>query len=366
MLAEADIPPEARAVVARVIRHCRLRPGECAAVAEELIAHFADAAACGIPSAQAMADFGDPMMTARLIRRAMHRRRSGAWYGLRWMRRGLVAVLLSYAVLLAYFYCGRPNPTIDYIAQLNQPAILAPIDQRGWPLYRKAILEMGRPTWDDVLSAPSQGPAWPRQSAFVVAHADAIDLTRQAAAKPTLGFILGPHGSIEDPDLYRRLPRSNTMLLDSEDWRFIQDLRRLGIVLCLDARAARLTHDEPRLMSDITTLLNMAPQLRSRNASLLESLAGVNIDYWAVEQIDASLIESPTLLTDSDLARLSQAIGQWQTASDFLRLEGDRLIFEDLLQHVYTESRRMACSAFGSLSPSRAWAISRPRRYRCW
>ena len=48
------------------------------------------------------------------------------------------------------------------------------------------------------------------------------------------------------------------------------------------------------------------------------------------------LVDSPGLLSDRQLGQLSGRLSQWRTASDFLRLTGDQLIFEDLLQHVYT------------------------------
>jgi hypothetical protein len=338
IVAESRLPAEAQAVVGRVVRRCRLRRGESAAIAEELLGHFADAWAGGIATAKVVAEFGDPDRAAGLIRRAMLRRRSRAWHVLRWVRRGLVVVLLMYAVLAGYFYLGRPNPRVDYLAELNYPVLQTPIGQRAWPMYRQAILKMSRPDWPEIIGMPPDGPAWPALAEFVAANGDGIELTRRAADKPVLGFILGPHGSIEDPPIYRRLPRSAGTLLDPEDWRFIPDLRRLGLILSLDAKAARLAGDGPRFVSDIIALLNMAHQLRSATATLSESLAGVNIDYFAVEQMDAMLVYSPTLLGDQQLCQLSDGISQWRTASDFLRLSGDRLLFEDLLQHVYTDN----------------------------
>jgi hypothetical protein len=337
IVADASLAPEAQAVVTRVLRRSRLWPWESLAVAEELVGHFLNAAASGISAVQAVADFGDPILAARLIRQAMHRRRSRRWHVLRWIRRSLVGVLLLYAMLSAYFYSGRPNPAIDYIAVLNHATLQTPIDQRAWPLYRQAIVAMGRPEWPDFLTANPDGPAWPTLAEFVAAHPDAIETVRLGAARPALGFVLGPHGSIEDPAVFRRFPRSEKTPLDSEDWRFVQDLRRLGIILSLDAKAARLANDGPRLIRDITALLDMAEQLRPPTATLMESLAGVNVDYWAIQQTDATLVQSPALLTDAQLVQLADRIGRWQTASDLLRLTGDRLLFEDLVQHVYTD-----------------------------
>jgi hypothetical protein len=336
-VAASGLSPEAQAVITRVLRRSRLWPWESLAVAEELVGHFAAASACGVSPAQAVEEFGDPILTARLIRRAMLRQRSRRWHVLRWIRRGLVGVVLLYAMLSAYFYSGRPNPTVDYIGVMNHGTLQTPMDQRAWPMYRQAILAMGRPAWPEFLAANPEGPAWRDLARFIADHADAIASIRTGTGRPAMGFVLGPRGSIEDPAIYRRLPRSDAMLLDSEDWRFIQDIRRLGIVLSLDAKAARLAGDAPRLMSDITALLDMAEQLRPPTATLLESLAGVNVDYWAIQQIDATLVGSPLLLGDAQLTQLAGRIGQWQTASDLLRLTGDRLIFEDLVQHVYTD-----------------------------
>ena len=82
MVAESGLPVGAKVVVTRVIRRCRLR-GESARVAEELVGHFSDALSTGVAAEKAVVDFGDPALAARLIRRAMLRRRSRAWHLLR-------------------------------------------------------------------------------------------------------------------------------------------------------------------------------------------------------------------------------------------------------------------------------------------
>jgi hypothetical protein len=82
----------------------------------------------------------------------------------------------------------------------------------------------------------------------------------------------------------------------------------------------------------------MARQLRPATATLMESLAGVNLDYFAVQQIDAALVRNPSMLSDAELVELSDRLARWRTAGDFLRLQGDELIFQDLIQHVYTDN----------------------------
>src|ERR1700678_3363248 len=116
------------------------------------------------------------------------RRGRGArnWHILRWIRRGLVGVLLLYAMLSGYFYSGRPNPAIDYIGLLNHATLQTSMGQRAWPKYREAIAAMGRPTWPDILSANPDGPAWPSLAEFVATHADAIELVRRGAGRPAL------------------------------------------------------------------------------------------------------------------------------------------------------------------------------------
>ena len=50
--------------------------------------------------------------------------------------------MIAVHLLLAAYFFARPSPNVDYLAQLNQPILLTPEDQRAWPIYRQAILKI--------------------------------------------------------------------------------------------------------------------------------------------------------------------------------------------------------------------------------
>ena len=47
---------------------------------------------------------------------------------------------------------------------------------------------------------PNDSP-WPLKVEWLEQHKAGIAMARQAAAKPALGFVLGPRGSLDDPQL---------------------------------------------------------------------------------------------------------------------------------------------------------------------
>ena len=137
-LAAAGLSPEATAVVRAVVRRTWLRRLERAAVADDLIAHFHDAADAGTPPAAAVEAFGDPRTAAALIARAKRRERSPLARTVVWFRRAAAAAVVAYLVLLARFAVGRPTPRVDYLARLAAPAERVPEGDRAWPLYQAA------------------------------------------------------------------------------------------------------------------------------------------------------------------------------------------------------------------------------------
>ena len=63
--------------------------------------------------------------------------------------------------------------------------------------------QIGWAVWPDAFAPTvNEAPDWHAQAAWLAAHADSLAVARRAAAKPALGFVVGPDGSGDDPVLF--------------------------------------------------------------------------------------------------------------------------------------------------------------------
>src|SRR4029079_7883329 len=192
-----NLPPELAAAVHQVVSRSRLWRSEKIDVASELIAHFQDGLEAGRTPAELLSSFGDPQASAQLIRRAKRRGRAGVWHMWRYCWIGLVTMLLLYVAVGLLMVIRHPSVKTDYLADFNKPAIAVPEDQRAWPLYRDALLSMGAaPTKEhanlpilDVIDAKPGDADWKKLEAFLTGHAASFAKMRDAAARPSLGFV---------------------------------------------------------------------------------------------------------------------------------------------------------------------------------
>lgn len=360
----AGLPVEAREMITRVVRRTRLWRSERAEVADELIAHFADGLASGESGESMVEAFGEEHAAAKLIRRAKRRNRSLVWRVSRYAVAALLLVVLTYGVLFARFWFSRPKIAVDYLAQMNVAIERVPADQRGWPLYRQAMLQLGiaesrrdaaidRMIDADIaqnatgertlLEATPADKDWPELVAWLDAHADGIATLRAAAAKRTLGFVLGPGGSEDDPELgwnFRHLgrpTRTADFALDRVPHPHLGPLSHLATVLRADSHAALAADDARRYSEDIAALMNMATQLRDTPG--LQGWIRISLIRDISEDLEASLRSKPGLLSRAQLIILAHQLAGLggETASSLIDFNVDRLEFRDTLQRLYTD-----------------------------
>jgi len=143
-IATANLPAPITETITRLVRRTRLWRSEKIDIAQELVTHFQDGLEKGHSAEQLLAQFGDVERTAKLMRSAKRRRnRSLLWHGWHkacWLMGG---ILCLYVVAALFMLTGKPSITTDYLAILNKRAASVPEDQRAWPLYREALLELG-------------------------------------------------------------------------------------------------------------------------------------------------------------------------------------------------------------------------------
>ena len=351
-LADAALPAPIRQLREQTVRRTRLWRSEKTALAEELLAHFAD----GLErqSTEQLVDaFGSIAAAARLIRRGKKRNRPLAWKALRLVGQMITLLLLLCAVAAGRFFMGQPVHSVDYVGQLQQASAQAPLEDRAWPLYRRGLLSSGlsppsRRVWDlaDSFDVRPGDKDWPSVRSWLKQHADAMELFRHASAKPALGFVLGPGGSYDDdPQLYgpghRFWDAPDSVPADSL-WAipipYLTTLRIVSEAIGADAVLANEENDGPRCIADIQAMIDLAGQLqRQRLGFDLSDMVALGVRNLALDYADQVVAHGPRSLSDDQLRRLVHQLANGDRAADLIDLDGERMNFADVIQHVYTD-----------------------------
>lgn len=368
--ANADLSPAARQLIRDTVKKTRLWKLEKISVADELIAHFRDAQT--VPHAntnepaQAVADFGDPLTTARLIRRAKKRGRSLAAKGYVWSRRVALMLLGFYAVVIVRFYAGSPTVSVDYLVPVNADAAAIPAADRAWPIYRDALIDMQvQKAWDDLpnltddredgsgnLLRPGD-PGWPAVAGWLDEHRDFFDALRRGGQLPGLGLLAQYDGNFAPRDALA-LEFDDSPTVDPNDsaaQRLADDslanvllphlgtMRRSTRLLALDTYH-QLNRGEPQIAVDnLLAMLGHARQ-SAEHATLINGLVGVWIyaNHFC-QTLTYALQQTPDAFTDEQLRSLAHAAAGL-APRDLVRPDGERFFLEDLIQRTYTDNGR--------------------------
>ena len=349
----ANLPAPAAELIKRVVRRTRLWRLERAAVADDLVAHFADGLASGESVDELIASFGDERRAATLIGRAKRGARPVAWQAVRATGWLFVALAAFYVAAGVYFFVGRPRPSVDYVAELNRPVNAVPESQRAWPVYRQALLALGEPLGtahtNRLTSSHPGDKHWPAATEWLARHADAIELMRHAASRPSMGFVFGAAGSASDPQLFPAIAeRAATTMPDGvrhdagDDplvailLPHLNQLRHVSDVLAVDAAAAREAGDRERLMRDLLALHAMGEQ-QAKEPFLIGQFVALGLRSHAVSQIGQTIAAKPEALTDADLRDLAHCLSGPDVATDLVNLDRERMFFYDAVQRAYTD-----------------------------
>jgi hypothetical protein len=355
LLETAGLPPAVEQLINRVARHTRLWRMEQFDVTQELISHFAEGIKSGASPEDLIRAFGDETEAAILIRRAKRRNRPTAWQVLRaagWLTSALFVFYFGFAI---YFFAGRPSPRINYIATVNQTIEKTPLEDRAWPIYRRALLGLGH-----ISRATSPAPQfdaqpwmkqWPHLLEIVARHPEELELIRQGAAKPTLGFLLGPKGSVYDAELWpdKKTPAVDPVTgqeVDIVELPPLQTMRDLAGLLRADAVLAREARDGKRLLQDLNAMPGLSHQM-GEDAPLLSALVALTIYDSALGQVELTLRQAPALIGSEDWIALAHRLSGPKVAADMITTHMERMAFQDRLQRSFTDDG----SGNGRLTP---------------
>ena len=373
----SQLPGEAQAKIRDVVAHTRLLRMEKAAVCDELIAHFEDGIRAGASYQDLLKDFGDSAVAATLISRGKKRNRSmflkigraAGYCGL-----GLIATYICIAI---YFFLGRPNPSIDFLQDLNVVALNEKEENKAWPIYREAwikynfVQEDSEELFcldenDDVYSGrrllKPTDPEWPQAVQYLRDHEQLLAAFRLAAKRPVLGLELklGYH-DYDSRDLQALFPdtvdESGQLLSqyrkdeatnpsDSQAGMIegsvmgvllphVQSFRAIARLMVADSRLAVEENDPERAIDNIRTIFGAARHA-GETPILVCGLVSLAIQKIGLQQIEELLTEHPDFLSNEQLEELQTMVAQL-AIRETIKLDGERAMMYDILQWLYTD-----------------------------
>jgi hypothetical protein len=335
----SELPRCAADFIGQVTKKIRYRRKVRQEVQAELTAHFedelrdcADAQEREKRAQRLIEGFGDAKLLAVLCRRAKKRCRPlWARMCVRTMQAAGV-FLLVFIPYTIWFISGKPNPTIDYLPQLNalhRPS--GPAKDNAWPYYERAMRLVVEPnetvqnaSWLKYL-APPEEPLTPQERKVVE---DWIAINPLA----WLQFEFAA-ARMQCHRVYRRV-RATPDLLDVVDNPPLVKLRRLAQLGLWKSRLAVQQGHAADALGPCMTVLRAGAHWQS-NAFLMEQLVGQTISREACREILRIVAAAPLSVSElSDLqTRLLQVYPQGYPGVDF---EGERLMTLDMVQYCFT------------------------------
>jgi hypothetical protein len=112
--------------------------------------------------------------------------------------------------------------------------------------------------------------------------------------------------------------------------------RRIAWLLVADARLAASEGDGERAAQNLIATIRLAHQLREI-PFIINDLVAISVAWQATEEMLRVLDAQPELLSDSALREMAHLIAGFpDDAEPLVRLEGERIFFEDAVQRLYS------------------------------
>ena len=363
-----DLPQDVRNLIAQVAKKTKLRKAERADVQRELTSHFQEALASGKSADDVVRAYGDAHACAKNLRIAVIAKRSpiDRAFGLTfmWSARAVGAFVLLYAVVAISMSFNTPKVSFDPVKRYREslPVAKSP-DQVAWPAYRDALVKMGMGRDDPkresagVEAASDSLPGsenWNAATAWLTANRAQIDAFCKATKRPVFGFPVGVAVSDDDAALFGKNSQSNSIsnaaidnsdvdkLVTSEFPSFgmllpqLASLRDAAKIIAIDMMMAVEKADGERATRDAEAIITLSIHAQEGRV-LLGDLVGMYIRSIVVNRILMALEWKPNTFTDSQLKRLQNALRSVPPALERPDFTSDRLMFEDIVQRVYTD-----------------------------
>jgi hypothetical protein len=370
-VAQRDLPTEIASLICSVVRRTRLRHHEQVDVAAELASHFAEGLARGADAASLIRDFGDVRATARRLRSGAIAKRSPADRAMRLALRGLgasmAALLVAYVLAAIWVSTRTPTITFDAIAEAQKRMPLAGPEGSAIPTYVRALagpdgaeaLTKGdaEKEWSAVLTLLPRVAFDPDAEARVRRWIDAnrtrLDALRTLPATPVIGVPLAITNTADVRALAKLLGLPDAGILEQEAAERSRDpgsamspllgvmlpqlamIRNAAQCVSVDAAMAARDGDTARFMECIRAMDSMCGHAREP-AFIIGALVSASVRIMMASAIVSAIENDGSAFSDAQLTELQSLLAR-DDASLCRGLEGERLMFNDMIQRCYTD-----------------------------
>lgn len=240
------------------------------------------------------------------------------WKSARWL---LFATALVYGLLWMRYATVERVLAFDPVVAMNAGFADVPVEDRGWPKMRKALLAM---------------------------HADdplAPELLREASRCEVLGFYASHPTDLtpEDKELWPELVPDEDQIMDTNPWSWEQSAFSIPLPHLADLRKAALllkdhamSQGETGSLEDLRAMRRLSV-LSQEHPTLINQLVGMSILALEVDTISHLLVAHGTTYSDEVLAELEEELKLGLGALSPLNLEGEKITFDDVLQRMYSD-----------------------------
>lgn len=408
-VARRGLPPQVASLILHVVRRTRLRHAEQIDIAAELASHFAEGLARSADAESLIRDFGEPRATARRLRHGAIAKRSPMDRAMRLALRGLgaSAAALVAAYVLSAIWLSTRTPTIAFDALAEAQARM-PVPGPEGSAVATYLRALAGPDGSRCLTAGDAEREWvalttllPRVSfdpgaearvrRWLDANGDRLAALRELGELPVLGVPLvmpdtdemrqlmrllgisradyaerwwteaetGPPGSAEGPSRPHLAHVMNSPLL-GVGLPCLAMIRDSAECMSVDAAIAARDGDAARFMECIRAMDAMSGHVREP-AFLVGALVSSAVHGLMAATIVSAVENHGPAFTDAQLAELQTAIAR-ADAGICRGLEGERLMFHDMIQRCYTDDGAGSGMAIaGALDALYAADASSPR-----
>lgn len=364
VITRAGLPEPAAACIRDVVRCTRLWRSERVDVARELIAHFSDGLESGRSPVELVRAFGDVKQAAKLITRAKKRTRSTWWHAQRLLGRACMALCAAYVILAIWYFSRSPDIKRNFSRELSEAAIALPDEARAWPLYvqaaaawpdlPEALEGRGEENYRGFNTVRAGHPKWPHLVSYLEKLKPQLDLVREGATRPALGFVLNRDDrelvAITNARAQRRSERDLALQLPAHEenpWLMGVLLPHLGEVrswarhLQADTFLAIDQKDHRRVQANLNAIIALGEQVRYPRF-LIGELVAYALFALAQETVSEIIATHPGVLTDQQIIELAHRFGAIDL--DTSRLEqsydAEAAFFDDTLQRAFADDGR--------------------------
>ncbi|MHC5059851.1 MAG: hypothetical protein ACYTFK_02035 [Planctomycetota bacterium] len=340
MTKEADglenLPAVASEYIEAIIRKMRYRRKVRQEVRKELAGHFGDALAdCQTDEEkQAKAqelinEFGDAKLLATLIRRGKKRCRP-LWRTI--VARSFQAIglaILLVIVYLVWFFSGKPNPTIDYVAQMNSAARPAADDSlNAGPLYHKAA---------ELFEDPHDAFVKEHPDLLAMSYNEATDQQKEVLSKwideneEVLGLVAAGAAKPYYWPKYEGQEALSVLLPNLSNFRNMARTLRWRALL----RAEEGLYQDA--FEDLKNCYRLGRHLKG-DKTLIEQLVGIAIESMTTATLRDILDKYE--FNEPDLAAMAEGWSELILQEDFtVSIKAEKFFMLDEIQRCFTDDR---------------------------